>query len=209
MHSQEGICDKQSAPSVSSISRVLRGSSKSLSGYRSGSDTDQSSDYHGRSKDHSIDGILGGKFFSFFQVFCQCLVNFHSPLYPCPRSMRDYELVTLVVSSICSAISVYDHEQDVRKIRKGWQVFSFQSIELVCQSHSCQTKVLVSPENLPSSLGLLSLFTCSLTQFRNASLTLTFIRFTCVCPSLSPRRWWHYDGERKFKVWRRKCALKI
>lgn len=41
---QEGICDKNSAPSVSSISRLLRG------GRRDDSDP---------RKNHSIDGILG------------------------------------------------------------------------------------------------------------------------------------------------------
>ncbi len=57
---QEGICDKNTAPSVSSISRVLRGSCKS-SGYKSGTDSDVSiGDYAGR-KDHTIDGILGGE----------------------------------------------------------------------------------------------------------------------------------------------------
>lgn len=46
---QEGICDKNSAPSVSSISRLLRGGRKEESGDR---------------KNHSIDGILG-----------ECLLN--------------------------------------------------------------------------------------------------------------------------------------
>jgi len=43
---QEGVCDKTGAPSVSSISRVLRG--------RTRPDDDPK-------KDHSIDGILGGE----------------------------------------------------------------------------------------------------------------------------------------------------
>ncbi|RWS13753.1 protein gooseberry-like isoform X1, partial [Dinothrombium tinctorium] len=55
---QDGICDKNSAPSVSSISRVLRGT-KTHYGYKSDGETSVS-DGHGR-KDHSIDGILGGR----------------------------------------------------------------------------------------------------------------------------------------------------
>ena len=47
MSEQDGICDKNNAPSVSSISRVLRG----------GHVTDLSSE-EGRTN-HSIDGILG------------------------------------------------------------------------------------------------------------------------------------------------------
>ena len=44
---------------MSSISRVLRGSGRSC--YKSGNESDVSiGDYAGR-KDHSIDGILGGK----------------------------------------------------------------------------------------------------------------------------------------------------
>ena len=45
------MCDKNTAPSVSSISRVLRG------GARLESDLNE-----GNIKDHSIDGILGGKY---------------------------------------------------------------------------------------------------------------------------------------------------
>lgn len=41
---QDGICDKNSAPSVSSISRLLRGGRRDESDPR---------------KNHSIDGILG------------------------------------------------------------------------------------------------------------------------------------------------------
>ena len=48
---QEGICDKNTAPSVSSISRVLRGGRREDDGTR---------------KDHSIDGILGGRSSSIF-----------------------------------------------------------------------------------------------------------------------------------------------
>lgn len=47
---QDSICDKNNAPSVSSISRVLRGGHTDLSG---------SAD-EGRTN-HSIDGILGKK----------------------------------------------------------------------------------------------------------------------------------------------------
>ena len=49
---QDGVCDKTSAPSVSSISRVLRGGS--IAG------TDLNGSDGGRSN-HSIDGILGRK----------------------------------------------------------------------------------------------------------------------------------------------------
>lgn len=51
---QDGICDKNSAPSVSSISRVLRGGSTDLNGSDGGR------------SNHSIDGILGRRdhFFS-------------------------------------------------------------------------------------------------------------------------------------------------
>lgn len=49
---QEGICDKNTAPSVSSISRVLRGNSRCPLGTDLGDVS---------IKDHSIDGILGGK----------------------------------------------------------------------------------------------------------------------------------------------------
>ncbi|RWS26658.1 pax3/7-like protein [Leptotrombidium deliense] len=55
---KENICDKNSAPSVSSISRVLRGT-KGNYGYKSDGET-SFSDGHSR-KDHSIDGILGGR----------------------------------------------------------------------------------------------------------------------------------------------------
>ncbi|XP_064459528.1 protein gooseberry-like isoform X2 [Ornithodoros turicata] len=48
---KEGICDKNSAPSVSSISRVLRGRSSG----------DRSPDDCSKKADHSIDGILGGR----------------------------------------------------------------------------------------------------------------------------------------------------
>ena len=47
---QDGICDKNNAPSVSSISRVLRG----------GHCSDINSSDEGRTN-HSIDGILGKK----------------------------------------------------------------------------------------------------------------------------------------------------
>jgi hypothetical protein len=47
---QDGVCDKNSAPSVSSISRVLRGGSMTC--------TDLNGSDGGRSN-HSIDGILG------------------------------------------------------------------------------------------------------------------------------------------------------
>lgn len=69
-HNQDGICDKNSAPSVSSISRVLRGSGGSgkSCGYRSGSESETGDGY--QRKDHSIDGILGGK--SQFTSFANC-----------------------------------------------------------------------------------------------------------------------------------------
>ncbi len=57
---QEGICDKNTAPSVSSISRVLRGSNRNCD-YRSGNESDVSIGDCSARKDHSIDGILGGK----------------------------------------------------------------------------------------------------------------------------------------------------
>lgn len=50
---QEGICDKNTAPSVSSISRVLRTNPRGMN------ESDLSNE--GNLKDHSIDGILGGK----------------------------------------------------------------------------------------------------------------------------------------------------
>ena len=46
---QDSVCDKNNAPSVSSISRVLRGGQ--IEGY--------ASDEAGRGTNHSIDGILG------------------------------------------------------------------------------------------------------------------------------------------------------
>ncbi|XP_054159873.1 paired box protein Pax-7-like [Oppia nitens] len=57
---KEGICDKNTAPSVSSISRVLRGNNKN-SDYRSGNESDISVNDYSIRKDHSIDGILGGR----------------------------------------------------------------------------------------------------------------------------------------------------
>nr|BBD75270.1 pax3/7B protein [Parasteatoda tepidariorum] len=51
---KDGICDKESVPSVSSISRVLRGSR--LGSSESGDSCDGS-----KKADHSIDGILGGR----------------------------------------------------------------------------------------------------------------------------------------------------
>ncbi|GFX51679.1 segmentation protein paired [Trichonephila clavipes] len=53
----EGICDKQSAPSVSSISRLVRGSRSS---HGSRSDSGSESCDGSKKADHSIDGILGG-----------------------------------------------------------------------------------------------------------------------------------------------------
>ncbi|XP_054920776.2 uncharacterized protein [Dermacentor andersoni] len=57
---RDGVCDKTSAPSVSSISRVLRGSrytgSPDDSPQRGGSDGECA-----KKADHSIDGILGGR----------------------------------------------------------------------------------------------------------------------------------------------------
>ncbi|XP_054722556.1 protein gooseberry-like [Uloborus diversus] len=55
---KEGICDKSSAPSVSSISRVLRGSRH---GSRSGDSGSDSGCDGSKKADHSIDGILGGR----------------------------------------------------------------------------------------------------------------------------------------------------
>ena len=46
--SQEGLCNKESAPSVSSISRVLRGGQREEEG-----------DFDLARPSHSIDGILG------------------------------------------------------------------------------------------------------------------------------------------------------
>ncbi|XP_035220778.1 protein gooseberry-like [Stegodyphus dumicola] len=54
---KDGICDKSSAPSVSSISRVLRGSRHGSRSTDSGSDSCDGS----KKADHSIDGILGGR----------------------------------------------------------------------------------------------------------------------------------------------------
>ncbi|CAL1276445.1 unnamed protein product [Larinioides sclopetarius] len=54
----EGICDKSSAPSVSSISRLLRGSRPQHS---SRSDSGSDSCDGSKKADHSIDGILGGR----------------------------------------------------------------------------------------------------------------------------------------------------
>lgn len=51
---KDGICDRTSAPSVSSISRVLRGGKP---GRSEGPDAFQD----GSRKDHTIDGILGGR----------------------------------------------------------------------------------------------------------------------------------------------------
>ena len=45
---QDGLCTKETAPSVSSISRVLRGSGHSIDG-----------DHQDGRPSHSIDGILG------------------------------------------------------------------------------------------------------------------------------------------------------
>ena len=53
---QDGVCDKNSAPSVSSISRVLRGGSMTC--------TDLNGSDGGRSN-HSIDGILGRRNLNF------------------------------------------------------------------------------------------------------------------------------------------------
>ena len=47
--SQEGLCNKESAPSVSSISRVLRG----------GQREEEEGDFDLTRPSHSIDGILG------------------------------------------------------------------------------------------------------------------------------------------------------
>ncbi|GFY61524.1 segmentation protein paired [Trichonephila inaurata madagascariensis] len=55
----EGICDKQSAPSVSTISRLGRGS-RGAQG--SCSDSGGESCDGSKKADHSIDGILGGEF---------------------------------------------------------------------------------------------------------------------------------------------------
>lgn len=56
---KEGVCQKNNAPSISSISRILR-----LSG-KSGDDISECS-----FKNHSIDGILKGKFNCFFTPCC-------------------------------------------------------------------------------------------------------------------------------------------
>ncbi|KAG1686685.1 Paired box protein Pax-3-B [Nymphon striatum] len=56
------ICDKESVPSVSSISRVLRGGSGGGGGGGGGGDptiADHCEDESSRRADHSIDGILG------------------------------------------------------------------------------------------------------------------------------------------------------
>ena len=53
---EDSICDKNSAPSVSSISRVLRGGHTDI-GLGDELKTN-----------HSIDGILGKIFFSFFEI---------------------------------------------------------------------------------------------------------------------------------------------
>lgn len=58
------ICDKASAPSVSSISRVLRGGGGDLSSPDHSEDDDSA-----RRPDHSIDGILGGQLHCFLSAF--------------------------------------------------------------------------------------------------------------------------------------------
>ncbi|OQR80310.1 protein gooseberry-neuro-like [Tropilaelaps mercedesae] len=66
---KDGICDKNSAPSISSISRILRGSRASTPGTtEAGSDSEKAahshaswdSDFCRQKADHSIHGILGG-----------------------------------------------------------------------------------------------------------------------------------------------------
>ena len=57
---QDGVCDKNSAPSVSSISRVLRGGSMTC--------TDLNGSDGGRSN-HSIDGILGRRNLNFVEGY--------------------------------------------------------------------------------------------------------------------------------------------
>ena len=59
---QDGICDKSSAPSVSSISRLLRGSRGGTCSDDGGSSVDgQSIDLHRPQHDHTINGILASK----------------------------------------------------------------------------------------------------------------------------------------------------
>lgn len=83
LSSQEGICDKNSAPSVSSISRVLRNTPR-------GAMSD--SDHEGSLKDHSIEGILGGRFtfpFLLHWPLARCRVaNCHSGCCWLPAGAR-------------------------------------------------------------------------------------------------------------------------
>lgn len=58
---KEGLCDRTTAPSVSSISRLLRGPKTPSGGSNNGTSENQSGNtkVHGHHK-HTIDGILGG-----------------------------------------------------------------------------------------------------------------------------------------------------
>lgn len=53
---KEGVCDKNTAPSVSSISRLIRGGKRDESDPR---------------RNHSIDGILGKSYLPRISAFCQ------------------------------------------------------------------------------------------------------------------------------------------
>ncbi|KAH9376913.1 hypothetical protein HPB48_002772 [Haemaphysalis longicornis] len=59
---KDGVCDKSSAPSVSSISRVLRGSRDTGSSDDSLQRGGGSDGECAKKADHSIDGILGGEY---------------------------------------------------------------------------------------------------------------------------------------------------
>jgi len=57
---KEGLCDRTTAPSVSSISRLLRGPNNAVNSNSSGSTKESESVGKGHHHKHTIDGILGG-----------------------------------------------------------------------------------------------------------------------------------------------------
>jgi len=57
---QDGICDKNNAPSVSSISRLLRGGQADLVAAMPSSTSTSAAEEAARATNHSIDGILRG-----------------------------------------------------------------------------------------------------------------------------------------------------
>lgn len=74
---QDGICDKNSAPSISSISRLLRGGRRD------------------ELKNHSIDGILGKSQTIYAHVLLCCIILYVMQC-PSPPTFRIHTLVFII-----------------------------------------------------------------------------------------------------------------